>query len=333
LWCRGSRFWGDLPVIPVTAAQAVTFATSLRETSLARGESEGWIEDFYYPSSVLLVSPQLMRSTAFVPMRARVNGSDDLVGRTQLPRSGALGLCEPAGALRVRDAVVFGEILKIFVEGRARDACNVRVTLNQLARAMGYRSAGGRQRRLALAALERLSATKVMWREIRGGHEVRLTWRLLESYAASDPSDAAGSGTLVQISRETADLLEHGYVHYVDRQLVRRLVAADDLAARLWLFLECERHHSDFWHHPVFRSGLREAPRFRDTPVIAELTGLHRWAHPRQAAARLDRALAAIRCCDPGRYELRLEHGRCAGMYTLHARRFKRPQKRRSACG
>lgn len=307
----------------------VVEAPNISATMLCRHrDSEEYDTQISYPRSALLVCVQVMRSAAFVASRAASRGPSDGLDCGQLPASRCLSLVQPAGPLVVRDAMLCGEI-----QGRFNDADQpedrwVRLSLNAAAQAMGYRGSGGNQRRSARQALERLAATTLHWREAHEDSILSLTWRPLEAVHMS--GDGLDEG-YVRLSQTSADLVSDGYLHYLNPGLCRALVAADEIAARLWMMLECERLAEKPHFYSVFRSPAGEARKHSDAIFISEVTGLDRRANRRDVAHRLGEALVVIERLDAGRYELSLRHGAAAGMYTLQVRRHRRERPRRNA--
>ena len=302
---------------------------SIVETMLFRDRDDGSPADgrISYPQSALLVDCHLMRSTAFAPSRQKVSALDEFVCR-QVPASRGLCLLQPNGPLTVRDALLYGEITRLYRHSCEREDRIVSMSLAKAAVAMGYCSRGGQQRRLARQSLERLTATTLCWKEAREDHTVHeLYWHLLDSVSMCRDRDDRG-GTFLELSRISAELVDSGYLHYLNSDLCRRLVVADEIAARLWMALECERLRQPF-HYRVFRTPLGAEPQPSDAMIISELIGLDCWRNRRVAVHRLRGALKVIASIDTGRYEFELYLSKAAGMYTLRVRRHQRVRRLR----
>ncbi len=243
-----------------------------------------------------------------------------------MPGAGQLTTVQPSGRLQVRDLVLLGEILRRHNEGISAYDGRVFISLSQAALAMGYRGpVGGEQRRLARASLKRLVDSTLVWRELGKDEVIReLRWHLLDAmstyYSASDGSGSAR----VSLSRVTQELVEDGYLHYLKADVCRRLVQIDEVAARLWMMLECERLRRPF-HYQVFRAPVGGTPTPSKALFISEVTGLDAWRSRRSVARRLREAVRVIAEVDPRRYEMSLRRGREVGMYVLDVQSFHRP--------
>jgi hypothetical protein len=92
-------------------------------------------------------------------------------------------------------------------------------------------------------------------------------------------------------------------------------VQRDELAARLWVFLEAETLKQK-WRYSLFSAPEGEPDRERDTPAIADVLRMRGWKRRRDIAARIKRAAAVIGAVDPT-YDLTVEHSREASMWNL----------------
>jgi hypothetical protein len=232
----------------------------------------------------------------------------------------------------VRDLVLMGELLRRHNEGISACDGRVFISLGQAALAMGYRGpVGGEQRRLARASLNRLVDSTLVWRELGRDDVIReLRWHLLEAMTTDyGASDGAGSAR-VALSRVTQELVEDGYLHYLKADVCRRLVQVDEVAARLWMMLECERLRRPF-HYYVFRAPIGATPTPSRALFISEVTGLDAWQNRRSVARRLREAMRVIAEVDPRRYEMSLRRGREVGMYVLDVQSFHRPRPEAAA--
>lgn len=303
--------------------------SSIEGTKLCRHrEDEDDAEPIRMPQRALLTDVHLMRSSAFAPSRLAVEYPDEFVC-PQMPAPRGLFLQQPAGPLRVRDAMLFGEILRRFYWDGSEDR-SICLSLSQAAVAMGYAGRiGGQQRRLARESLRRLVQTTLKWAEIAADGVVReLFWHLFDQVLIHyEPESSVGSAGVL-LSRITVELVENGYLHYLNSDVCRRLVAKDEVAARLWMMLECERLGEWPFHYHVFRAPLGCSSQPKGALFIAEVTGLHLWQNRRRVAQRLKQAIEAIMAIDEGRYQMTLKHGRERGMYVLEVRRHARQRGR-----
>ena len=303
---------------------------SIEDTKLCRHrEDEDDAERIRMPQRALLTDAHLLRSSAFAPSRLSIECPDEFVC-PQLPAPQGLFLYQPAGALRVRDAMLFGEILRRFYSDGSEDRFTC-LSLSQAAVAMGYAGRiGGQQRRLVRESLSRLVESTLKWAEIDADGVVReLYWHLVDQVLIHyEPERSVGSAGVL-LSQITAELVEKGYLQYLNADACRRLVARDDLAARLWMMLECERLGDVPFHYHVFRAPLGGAAESSNALFIAEVTGLHLWCNRRRVAQRLKLAIKTIMAIDEGRYQMTLSHGRQPGMYVMAVRRH--PRRRQYA--
>jgi hypothetical protein len=228
--------------------------------------------------------------------------------------------------------MLLGDILRRFYWAGSEDRF-VCLSLSQAAEAMGYIGRiGGQQRRLARESLGRLVGSTLKWEEIGAdGVQRQLLWHLFDEVLINhEPQSSVGSAGVL-LSQVTAELVVDGYLQYLNADACRRLVAADELAVRLWMMLECERLREKSFYYQVFRSPLGSEPKWSKELFISEVTGLHLWQNRRRVAQRLSRAIEAIMAVDQGRYQMSLIHGREPGMYVLEVRRHQRPRRRRLA--
>lgn len=302
---------------------------SIEDTQLCRHrELEEHDSSITYPWNDVLLNIHLLRSAAFVPSRFRAGPADQFVC-PQLPASRGLYVRQPQGPLQVRDALLLGELLRRYSHGIGTRDRRVFLSLSEAALAMGYaRPLGGEQRRRAHRSLQRLAASTFCWKEADTDDTVRvLDWHPLEEVWIDESRESGCAGTHVTISPVTAELVEDGYLHYLKADVCRRLVAHDELAARLWMALESERMSEKPFHYHVFRSPTGCEPQHSDQLFIAEVIGLYRWENRRRAVDRLRHAIEAIMAIDVSRYALCLTHGRDPGMYVLAVSRRARERR------
>ncbi|MBJ7601194.1 hypothetical protein [Candidatus Nephthysia bennettiae] len=206
-----------------------------------------------------------------------------------------------------------------------RDGCRVERRIvefseNAACRALGYSQTGGRQRTLVKKALRRLrsSTFEFTGRHPDGSFE-RRGWGMLNDYYLRSWSEGRGVGW-VEISEPIARLLAEGSFTYLHQPTWDELRQDDDLAARLWVFLEAEEL-GEGRRYSVFRpEGVEADGDARQLPTIGELLGVETWALRKKAADRLRRACRQLMTADP-RYVLSVVSSRDHGMWRLEARR------------
>jgi hypothetical protein len=209
-----------------------------------------------------------------------------------------------AGGLTVGDLVVLVHLCSRFEAERPADR-RVPVSLGEIARWLGAREVGGKNRSLALAGLERLNRARFSSRLLlptAGGPTISLVkgWGLIDGFAAFTHGRGRGWVTL---SQHLAGLLMAGSVVLLDRWTLEELFERSRLATRLWVWLEGERVPM----HPValFASREGEPPAARRMPAVADLL-LLRERRRRNVVARIRSACRVIERVDPrSRLEVR----------------------------
>jgi hypothetical protein len=181
---------------------------------------------------------------------------------------------------------------------------------------------GGKQRRAIKESLARLRSATF---ESPMRHPTRGIWIVQWGMIDRSEIPPAGSGPkegAVWIGSRIAELVEHGSIVYLHRPTWDAIRQADELAGRLWTFLEGERlpaPPSRAWRHRLFNAATSEDSE-RQLPPIAELLQIAHWSVRRKVAQRVRQACAAI-CRADTRYELELVKSPQPGMWRLEARR------------
>jgi len=221
--------------------------------------------------------------------------------------------------LTAADQRWFAELTNRWVREGCSAYLRVAFSLREAAEILGYKGGGGRQLQLISASLVRLrSATFVSALRRSDGTERRTTWGLIDLAQAIEPRSGPGRGW-AELNRHMAALLQEGSVTYLHAPTWDQLRARDELAARLWVFLEAERLPVDehCWRYPFFAASQDHAA---ELPAIAQLLGLQDWAMRYRAVERARRAAEAIVEIDP-RYGLEIPRGAQRGTWRLEARR------------
>lgn len=220
---------------------------------------------------------------------------------------------EPRGPLTVRDALGLAHVIRRWADSGYPEDRRVGASENEAVGWFGYSTTGGRQRQLLRDAMGRLRATTFQSasRPERGRSSV-LTWGLIES--ARTPRTGPEGRVSITISEPLAYLVRIGSVAYLDAPTFAGLVAEDELAARLWVFLEAEELP---WRWSLFSAPEGLPAVERETPAIADLLRIG-WDRRRDVARRVSEAVTVLQAHDP-RYRLSVERApKGRGMWTLH---------------
>lgn len=291
---------------------------SIWQTDLMRGR-EGRTWSSPGPNQLALPTDYLQHS-----IFTSWNQSTDGITWTR----GAQGIVvsPPGGYLTPRDALLLGTLGQRWLEdGGNEDDRVVRLPLNECARAMGYTTSGGKQRREAAASLRRLT-TAMLSLERSGVNSrgkpvtARCDWHVLDANYTRIADDG---GTSVRLSLETAAILGAGLFTYLTAPIARDLVNVDKVAARLWLLLESEALTHGFTYR------LLRDPSSSGQKHIAEVVGISHWRSKSQIKARITKAIKVIDALDDGRYGLHLRTNK-SGVTFLEVMRTSRRALRNS---
>lgn len=189
---------------------------------------------------------------------------------------------------------------------------------------LGYVSVGGSTRKQVVDSLTRLrSVTLHSAARFPGGSDNVLIWGLVDRARIRQPRTGPGRGWAM-LSEEVAHLLRQGSVTYLHGPTWDAIAAQDEIAARLWSFLEAEQLAGGF-RYQLFAAPLDGIVEERNMPAITELLRVN-WVVRRNAAARVKRACAVIARID-SRYRLAVVPGKGKGMWRLEARRVSTPPR------
>jgi hypothetical protein len=219
-------------------------------------------------------------------------------------------------ALTVTDQRLYAELTTRYINTGCPADRRVAFSLGDAARLLGHPSLGGETRRLVRDSLIRLKGAVIesALRDPEGSEEV-MGWSLLDWYRTSTRGGGRG---WVKLSEQIAYLINRGSVTYLHAPTWDAIARQDEIAGRLWSFLEAESLLS-IRRYQLFASSPGQVAEERNLPAIAELLRLD-WSGRSQVAKRVRRALTVIVATDP-RYKASLIKGRLPGMWRLEASR------------
>ena len=222
---------------------------------------------------------------------------------------------EPNGPLTVRDALGLSHLIRRWADSGYPESRRVLASENEAVGWFGYSTTGGRQRGLLRESLGRLRATTFQSSSrVQAGRSDTLIWGLLD-YARTPRTGPEGRVS-VTLSEPLSYLVRAGGMTYLDGPTFAALVAEDELAARLWVFLESEQLPR---RYRLYSAPEGEPEAERDTPAIASLLRLSGWTERRGVARRVRQAAQVLERVD-SRYRLAVEPApRQRGMWTLNA--------------
>lgn len=209
-----------------------------------------------------------------------------------------------------------------------RDGCpsdrHISFSLGEAAQTIGHGDLGGRQRSLIRASLSRLQSVTVE-SALRhpDGHETVLGWRLIDNFLITTRGGGKGWITL---NEAVAHLLREGSVTFLHAPTWDAIRTEDEVAGRLWSFLESENLGSG-WRYSLFPPDGRTNRATPSMPSIAQLLQLTWSSRQRRVAQRVREACLVIERHDR-RYRLTLTIGSRSGSWVLTCMRT---QTKRSA--
>lgn len=211
--------------------------------------------------------------------------------------------------LTTGDQRLFAHLTTTFVRSGCDRDRRVPFSLGDAANAIGLQC-GGKQRKLVRASLARLRSVTIesAVRHV-DGHETVLGWGLIDSYLVT--TKGGGKGWIV-LSEPVARLLTEGSVTFLHEPTWKAISHDDEVAGRLWSFLEAENIRRE-WRYPLFSPSSDGTTS--SVPPIADLLML-RWAERRKVAKRIAEACAVISTHDR-RYRLRVEPAKASGSWNL----------------
>jgi hypothetical protein len=206
------------------------------------------------------------------------------------------------GTAKARDLPLLIEWVSRFIrEGCPEDGI-VDYTLEEASGWLAYAWYGGHEAAKVKQAVRRVRSVVLEEVAVRlgaGDPEVEHGFGFIDNYWF----ETRGKGRArIELSKTFAGLVRLGSVTLLDNPTMRKLLATDEIALRVWLFLESEKgpgYGPGFFYH-VFPDATREMPS------ISQLVWLQ--GARRKVLERLRRAFKAIEEADP-RYTLRYEGG------------------------
>ncbi|HUF07253.1 MAG TPA: hypothetical protein VMP86_07690 [Candidatus Binatia bacterium] len=229
--------------------------------------------------------------------------------------------CVVKGHAKMPDFRLLVELVDAYVRADCPEHRIVPFTLGDAARVLGYRE-GGRQREAVKDALDRLVSVRIRRTVVRFGdrgkrHEETLGYGLIGQYRTSTRGEGRG---WVELTAPLAILARLGELTYLDHPTLDTLLARDDVAARLWSYLEADAGPGKgSWRYSLFAEDAKGIARQRDMPALADLLWL-RAERRRDTVARIRRAAGVIEQVD-SRYQLRIVKSPEPGMWRLEASR------------
>lgn len=212
--------------------------------------------------------------------------------------------------LTTSDQYLFAYLTTTFLRAGCPEGRRVPFSLGDAAVALGYDDLGGKQRKLVRQSLARLGSV-VLESAVRypDGHETVMGWRLIDNYLITTRGGGRG---WVGISEAVGGLLSSGSVTFLHAPTWRAIRDDDEVAGRLWSFLESESIGRG-WRYPLFCSHHEVTPR--SLPSIAEVLQLDWSSHPK-IAHRVREACRIIETHDT-RYRLTVATGKGEGSWIL----------------
>ena len=211
-------------------------------------------------------------------------------------------------SLTTTDQRLFAHLTTVYVRSGCPESRQVPFSLSEASALLGYETAGGRQRSLVRCSLGRLrSVTFESALRHPDGHETVIGLGLIDGYLVTTRGGGKG---WVKISEAVAHLLREGSVTYLHAPTWDAIRSEDEVAGRLWSFLESERI-GKVWRYPLL-SSEHSAP----TLSIADVLQLNWSSRPRRVAQRVREACDVVQRHDR-RYHLSLTSGRADGSWVL----------------
>ena len=224
--------------------------------------------------------------------------------------------------LTTTDQRLFAHLTTVYVRSGCPDTRQVPFSLSEASDLLGYETAGGRQRALVRAALGRLrSVTFESALRHPDGHETIIGWGLIDGYLVTTRGGGKG---WVKISEPVAHLLREGSVTYLHAPTWDAIRSEDEVAGRLWSFLESERIGKG-WRYPLLRGDEGTRRTSPTTLAIADVLQLNWASRPRRIAQRVREACDVVERHDR-RYHLRLTAGHNRGSWVLTCSRSQAAQ-------
>ena len=215
--------------------------------------------------------------------------------------------------LTTTDQRLFAQLTTTYVRSGCPDSRQVPFSLGDAATTMGHDVLGGRQRSLIRSSLGRLrSVTFESAMRHPDGNQTVLGWGLIDGYLVTTRGGGKG---WVKLSETVAHLLKEGSVTFLHAPTWEAICADDEVAGRLWSFLESENIGSG-WRYSLFTPDPTPGKAPSSMPSIAQVLQLNWNSRPRRVAQRVREACLAIERHDR-RYRLSLAPGSQAGTWVL----------------
>jgi hypothetical protein len=214
-------------------------------------------------------------------------------------------------SLTTADQRLFAYLTTAFVRAGCPADRRVPFSLGDAALALGHADLGGKQRALVRGSLARLRSVTIE-SAVRhpDGHETVLGWGLVDSYLVT--TGGLSTGWIV-LGEPVSHLLAEGSVTFLHAPTWEAICAQDEVAGRLWSFLESEniRHGWKYAIFPPTDGCLTTA----SVPSVSDVLMLH-WASRRKVAQRVREACAVIATHD-SRYHLEVSPAKNPGDWNL----------------
>jgi hypothetical protein len=222
--------------------------------------------------------------------------------------------------LTTTDQRLFAQLTTSYVRLGCPADRQVPFSLSEAAAALGHEVLGGKQRSLVRASLGRLrSATFESAVRHPDGHETVLGWGLIDSYLVTTRGGGKG---WVQLSEPLGHLLSEGSVTFLHSPTWNAICDEDEVAGRLWSFLESETIGAG-WRYSLFTAdGIQPS---RSMPSIAEVVQLNWSSRKRRVTQRVREACSVIETHDR-RYRLTVASGKSEGSWVLTCTRASTPR-------
>ena len=224
--------------------------------------------------------------------------------------------------LTTTDQRLFAHLTTSYIRIGCPASRQVPFSLGDAASAVGHEMLGGKQRSLVRASLGRLrSVTFESALRHADGNETVLGWGLIDSYLVTTRGGGKG---WVKLSEAVASLLQEGSVTFLHAPTWEAICAEDEVAGRLWSFLESENLGRG-WRYSLFAPEGSMASPAPSMPPIAQVLQLSWSSRRRRVAQRVREACSVIEEHDK-RYRLSLSTGKHEGSWVLTCSRTQAPR-------
>ena len=231
-------------------------------------------------------------------------------------------IIEKAGRLTMKDFLLTGEIANALPREPPLFRDRVVFSLAKGTDWANYGGDGGEQHKLVKQSLARLKGVAFK-HEGRGknGGLTTVGWGIIDNYIIHEAKDGGEARVEVTVNEVFARQVRDRELDFLNRPMLRALEKEDDLAARLWAFLEQQQLP---WNFLLFSAREGEPEVMRDTPAIADVLGISWWKSRPAVKQRIKEACQALTRGDP-RYRLTITSATGKGMWKLQASKRKGP--------